>query len=222
MFTKNFRAFAAVGLTAGAVALAAPGLAQEASPEWQQVIDAAKAEGSVTIYSSQGLKQLNAMAEQFTAKYGIPVEIVRGVETDFSPKVDVEFESGKGIADLVVQTSLITLASQGDGLVYSMAKAINTEYPKFKDAMPELKGWALERQAFKWAVPYHKGAVRYWKEIGAWTADMDTHNNKLLKRQEVLAAAWAGVKNSKADGDAFKKEWGKVRAEALKKAGFIP
>jgi len=117
---------------------------------------------------------------------------------------------------------LITLASQGDGLVYSMAKAINTEYPKFKDAMPELKGWALERQAFKWAVPYHKGAVRYWKEIGAWTADMDTHNNKLLKRQEVLAAAWAGVKNSKADGDAFKKEWGKVRAEALKKAGFIP
>ncbi|MGH6661755.1 MAG: TAXI family TRAP transporter solute-binding subunit, partial [Rhodospirillales bacterium] len=117
---------------------------------------------------------------------------------------------------------LITLAGQDDVLVYSMTKAINSEYSKFKDAMPELKGWALERQAFKWAVPYHKAAVKYWKEIGAWTGEMEAYNNKLLKRQEVLAAAWAGTKNSKAEGDAFKKEWEKIRAEALKKAGFIP
>lgn len=117
---------------------------------------------------------------------------------------------------------LITLASQDDGLVYSMTKSINSQYANFKDAMPALKGWALERQAFKWAVPYHKAAVKYWKEIGAWTADMDAHNNKLLKRQEVLAAAWSTMKNSKADGDAFKAEWAKVRAQALRKAGFTP
>jgi uncharacterized protein len=117
---------------------------------------------------------------------------------------------------------LITLDSQDDALVYSMTKAINLQYPNFKDAMPALKGWALERQAFKWAVPYHKAAVKYWKETGAWTADMDAHNNKLLNRQEVLAAAWAAMKNSKADGDAFKAEWTYVRAEALEKAGFTP
>jgi len=117
---------------------------------------------------------------------------------------------------------LITLASQNDGLVYSMTKAINSQYASFKDAMPALKGWALERQAFKWAVPYHRAAVKYWKEIGAWTGDMDAHNNKLLKRQEVLAAAWANMTTSKADGDAFKAEWAKVRVAALKKAGFTP
>ncbi len=117
---------------------------------------------------------------------------------------------------------LITLAGQDDALVYSLAKAINSQYAAFKDAMPALKGWALERQAFKWAVPYHKAAVKYWKEIGAWTSEMDAHNNKLLKREEVLAAAWATVKNSKAEGDAFKAAWSKVRAEALKKAGFTP
>ncbi len=117
---------------------------------------------------------------------------------------------------------LITLAGQDDALVYSLAKAINSQYAAFKDAMPALKGWALERQAFKWAVPYHKAAVKYWKEIGAWTSEMDAHNNKLLKREEVLAAAWATVKNSKAEGDAFKAAWSKVRTEALKKAGFTP
>lgn len=117
---------------------------------------------------------------------------------------------------------LITLASQDDGLVYSMTKAVNSQYPNFKDAMPALKGWALDRQAFKWAVPYHKAAVKYWKEIGVWTADMEAHNSKLLKRQEVLAAAWATMKGSKAEGDAFKAAWAKVRADALKKAGFTP
>jgi TRAP transporter TAXI family solute receptor len=118
---------------------------------------------------------------------------------------------------------LITLAGQEGGLVYSLTKAINSEYANFKDAMPEMKGWALERQAFKWAVPYHKAAVKHWKEIGAWTADMDAHNAKLLKRQNVLADAWATMKGKNiADKEAFKSAWQKVRAEALKKAGFIP
>ena len=118
---------------------------------------------------------------------------------------------------------LVALAGQEDGLVYSLTKAINSENAEFKDAMPELKGWALERQAFKWAVPYHKGAVKYWKEIGAWTTDMDAHNNQLLKREKVLQTAWATMKGKNiSDQVAFKTEWEKVRAEALKKAGLIP
>lgn len=118
---------------------------------------------------------------------------------------------------------LITMTDQDDGLVYSLTKAIHTQYPNFKDAMPALKGWALERQAFQWAVPYHKSAVRYWKEIGAWTADVEKHNNALLKRQKVLADAWATMKDKNiADDAAYKKEWLKVRAAALRNAGFTP
>ena len=89
--------------------------------------------------------------------------------------------------------------------------------------MPALIGWALERQAFEWALPYHKSALAYWKEIGAWTADMEKHNNALLKRQQVLASAWATMKGKNiADDDAYKNEWLKVRAAALKEAGFTP
>jgi TRAP transporter TAXI family solute receptor len=118
---------------------------------------------------------------------------------------------------------LITLADKDDTLVYSLTKAIHQEYPRYKDAMPALKGWALERQTFRWAVPYHKAAVQYWKEIGAWTDDMEKHNNALVKRQEVLAAAWKTMADKKiTDDDAFKTEWMKVRAAALDKAGFNP
>ena len=118
---------------------------------------------------------------------------------------------------------LITMADQKDELVYSLTKAIHTQYPNFKDAMPALSGWALERQAFTWAVPYHGSAVKYWKEIGAWSSDAQKHNDMLIKRQDVLASAWATMKskNIADDGD-YKKEWLKVREAALKKAGMNP
>jgi iron(III) transport system substrate-binding protein len=110
--------FAAVRKICAVIALAA-GLAaphavsaEDISPEWQKVIDAAKAEGTVTIYSGQGLKQLNALAERFKAKYGINVQVVRDVETNLFPKVDVEVETGRGIADILVNSSFPVLLQQ--------------------------------------------------------------------------------------------------------------
>ncbi len=117
---------------------------------------------------------------------------------------------------------LITRADQDPAMVYSMTKAIHSKYDAFKDAMAEMKGWSLENQAFTWAVPYHDAAVRYWKEIGAWTDAMDKHNRTLIKRQGVLAAAWKDMKAKTVADDAFQGEWMKVRAAALEKAGFDP
>jgi len=118
---------------------------------------------------------------------------------------------------------LTTMAAQDGALVYSLTKAIHSEFANFKDAMPALKGWALERQAFKWAVPYHESAVKYWKEAGAWNDDMQKHNDMLIKRQDILAEAWGTMKAKNISDDAeYKKEWLKVRAAALTKAGMNP
>lgn len=116
---------------------------------------------------------------------------------------------------------LITLAKQDPGLVYSMTKSIHVTYPDFETAMPALIGWSLERQSFQWAVPYHDAAVKYWKEIGAWTGAMQKHNDGLIARQDVLAAAWATMAGKNiSDDDAYKAEWIKVRKAALTKAGM--
>lgn len=117
---------------------------------------------------------------------------------------------------------LITRADQDAALVYSMTKAIHSKYDSFKDAMKAMKGWALENQAFMWSVPYHDAAVKYWKEAGAWTDAMDQHNRMLIKRQDVLAAAWKEMTTKDVAEDAFKDAWMKVRAAALEKAGFDP
>ncbi|MEU4227675.1 extracellular solute-binding protein [Nonomuraea sp. NPDC026600] len=71
------------------------------------LIEAAKKEAKITVYSAQGLDALNALASAFEAKYpGIDVEPVRGVDGDLSVKIETEFQTGKGIADMFVSASL--------------------------------------------------------------------------------------------------------------------
>ena len=68
--------------------------------------DAAAEEGKVTIYSSQGLDQLNDLADRFEKKYpDVSVEVVRGTDTDLSPRVEAEHQTGKGAADIFVTAS---------------------------------------------------------------------------------------------------------------------
>jgi TRAP transporter TAXI family solute receptor len=118
---------------------------------------------------------------------------------------------------------LICYPDQEAGLVYSMTRAMVELFPKYKDTAPGINGWALERQNFTWAVPYHDGAVRYFKEIGKWQDEQQKHNDALLKRQMVLKDAWREMlAKAPADEKAFEAEWTKLRAAKLQAAGMEP
>jgi TRAP transporter TAXI family solute receptor len=119
-----------------------------------------------------------------------------------------------------------TYASQSADLVYHQTRMLYDLLPDYVKAHPGNDGFALQKQALKWVMPYHEGAVRYFKEKGVWTADLQKHNDTLVKRQEVLLGAW-----DRAQGEAaqkkikvkdFPKHWMAVRAAALKAAGFDP
>lgn len=137
---------------------------------------------------------------------------------------------GPGISDENPQEAgtypypiLITQADQDENTVYWLTRVMHENYDTYKDADPGAIGWALEFQVFDWVVPYHEGAVRYWKEIGAWTDEYDAHNKQLIQRQQVLATAWSdvmqrGIRNQ----DEFLTAWHQLRAERLKAAGFAP
>lgn len=116
---------------------------------------------------------------------------------------------------------LIAYADQKDDVVYAMTKAMIELFPKYKDAAPGINGWALDRQNFEWAVPYHPGAIRYLTEIKKWTPAAQAHNDKLLARQAALQAAWTEVNTKNiADEKAFEAAWLETRAKKLEAAGM--
>ncbi|MBE0612549.1 MAG: TAXI family TRAP transporter solute-binding subunit [Burkholderiales bacterium] len=116
---------------------------------------------------------------------------------------------------------LMTYASQKADLVYNMTKAMVDSFDLYKASAPGNSGWAVDRQNFAWVIPFHDGAIKYWKETGHWKPEHQKHNDMLIKRQQVLAKAWAGMnKSSDVDAKAFATAWEKAREEALAKAGY--
>jgi uncharacterized protein len=118
---------------------------------------------------------------------------------------------------------LIGLDTTDEAMIHDLAQVIHRHYDSFKDADPGAVGWAMDRQLFEWVVPYHAGAVRYFREIGVWNDTREAHNQRLLDRQRVLADAWQHIADRNiASDEAFTEAWLAARVEALEAAGFDP
>jgi TRAP transporter TAXI family solute receptor len=116
----------------------------------------------------------------------------------------------------------VVYGTQSVDQVYAVTKAMITGYDVYKDATAGAAGLAADRQTKNWVVPVHPGAVKALKEAGAWTDEQEAHNKALLKRQAVLAAAWAdyGKSSPPSDDKEFLAGWMKARAAALAKASM--
>lgn len=113
-----------------------------------------------------------------------------------------------------------TYATQPADQVYALTKAMIAGYDAYKDAAPGSSGLDVKRQTKQWVIPFHPGAVKALKEAGNWTDADETFNNNLLKRQEVLAAAWKAYSGASApaEPDKFLAGWMAARKDALAKA----
>jgi TRAP transporter TAXI family solute receptor len=80
-----------------------------------------------------------------------------------------------------IQMGLSTLKDLPEETAYKITKAILGNYDDLKAFHPTAKYWTVEATLQQWCEPFHPGAIKYFKEIGAWTAEMDK------KQQEILA-----------------------------------
>ena len=119
---------------------------------------------------------------------------------------------------------LVTNASYDADVVYSLVKAMVEGYEDYGGTVPGSKGWALEAQGFEWVLPFHEGAIRYFKEVGAWTDAAQANTDALIERQGAIAEAWAAftAASPPEDKDAFKTAWMAARVKALEGAGLDP
>ncbi|BAH53106.1 ABC transporter substrate-binding protein [Rhodococcus opacus] len=96
------------------------GVNQPVSGTWDDVVAAAKGEGSVLLYSSQNPANLEALKVAFQQEYPeISLEYVRGTDADINPKVEVENQTKRGTADVHMLTDAAWIETAAESGTYS-------------------------------------------------------------------------------------------------------
>lgn len=117
--------------------------------------------------------------------------------------------------------ALVTNADHDADEAYNLTKAIMEGYDGFKDSAPGAKGWSIKNQNMTWALPYHEGSIRYWKEQGMWDDAAQKNQDMLVKRQQILMDAWKALPGKDdMEPEDLKTKWLAARASALKAAGM--
>jgi len=81
-----------------------------------------------------------------------------------------------------LNTSFVTGVNTSEETAYKVTKAILGHPKEFNTFHAAARQWTPQRSLSNPSVPFHPGAIRYFKEIGAWTAEHDRQQAELLKR----------------------------------------
>jgi hypothetical protein len=70
-----------------------------------------------------------------------------------------------------VATANVILVDQDleEQLVYNIVKAVFENIDKLRASHPSMKKFSLDMATIGSLVPFHPGAVKYYKEQGVWT-----------------------------------------------------
>jgi len=116
--------------------------------------------------------------------------------------------------------NLFTYDFVDESLIYWQVRSIVESYEIYKDMAPDMPYWSLDdclSLPLGWA-PWHEGAIRYFKEIGKWTKQMQAAQDKLMaidkKHKEIWEAALDESVEKKIKGKDFTKFWLEKRAAA--------
>jgi len=88
----------------------------------------------------------------------------------------------KDVWATAIGMGLCTLKGFSDEAAYQIVKAVLGRYDDFKLINRSATFWTPEKSLSLFAVPFHPGAVRYFKEIGAWTSEHEQKQKAVLAR----------------------------------------
>jgi len=74
----------------------------------------------------------------------------------------------------------LTSPKLSDFTAYTVVKTMYEHLDEFQASQKPAEGFTKENALLVWAFPYHPGAIKYFKEIGLWTAEHDAKQQKAL------------------------------------------
>lgn len=118
---------------------------------------------------------------------------------------------------------LVGMDTADEAMVYSLVRIMHEHFDEYKDAAPGAGGWTMDRQKLEQAfIPYHDGAIRYFREIGVWTPEAEARQQENLHRQVVLRRAWDAFLPTAPEGyTEFEQAWLAARLGALEAENLI-
>jgi iron(III) transport system substrate-binding protein len=135
---------ALVTAAAGVHAQSLAGIANYSGPDrTQRLIEGAKKEGAVTLYSSAVIDDTNAITSAFTKKYGVEVRLWRGSSEDILRRAVTEAHGGRYDADVAE-----TAGTEMEGLESEKLLQVMTS-PVFAQLMAQAvvphRAWVTDR-----------------------------------------------------------------------------
>lgn len=80
--------------------------------------------------------------------------------------------------------SLISRPTLSDETVYQITKTLWEYDNELGQYHPKLNGWKKKFYVSDLSpMPYHPGAIKFYKEVGAWTDEVQAHQEKLLSKR---------------------------------------
>jgi len=112
--------------------------------------------------------------------------------------------------------ALVCYPNKDENVVYALAKAIYETYDVYKNVNLSMKGWEMKKAIRPpGMVPYHKGSIRFFMEVGVWSRELDEWNNKALESEKEIMNAWAKAKKEaiekRVPAKDFSKSWMRSR-----------
>jgi len=116
--------------------------------------------------------------------------------------------------------NIFTYDRVDENLVYWQVKAIVESFDLYKNSTPDMPSWSLKEclsLPLAWG-PWHNGAVKYFKEIGVWTKEMQEAQDKLLTIDQKHKEVWEETLEKSVEkgiaGKDFRKFWLERRSTA--------
>ena len=90
---------------------------------------------------------------------------------------------------------ICAMMDQSEDVVYEQVKATHLGYEEFLEPSPYMLTWTLDEalNTDKWKgfpVAYHPGAIKYFKEIGRWTPELEEIQKTALERGQTELKKW--------------------------------
>jgi TRAP transporter TAXI family solute receptor len=86
----------------------------------------------------------------------------------------------KDIVTIGIPQVVICRADVSEDVIYQVMKVIFDHQDELGTFHPEAKAF-LENPLESTVIPYHPGVVKYFKEKGLWSANLENKQNKLLQ-----------------------------------------